>query len=90
VQVEPRVATILNFSTPGNLRRAAPPSDARAEIIVFPRTEVRALRRLSDIGSDIDADIDADMDSDMDADMRDEAPPCGDHSPPAPGDDGAA
>jgi hypothetical protein len=48
----------------------------RAEVIVFPRTDVRTLRRLSDMG-------------DM-GDRGDEAPPCGNHSATAPDDDGRA
>jgi hypothetical protein len=70
------VATILSFSTPGNLRRATPRADMRAEVIVFPRTDVRTLRRLSDMG-------------DM-GDRGDEAPPCGNHPATAPDDDGRA
>ena len=75
VQAEPRVATILSFSMPGNLRRAPPRSDMRAEVIVFPRTDVRALRRLSDMGAD------------MGSSMGDEASPRGGHAATAPDDD---
>ena len=70
VQAEPRVATILSFSMPDNLRRVPPRPDMRAEVIVFPRTDVRALRRLSDMGSDV----------------GDEAPPRGEHAATAPDD----
>jgi len=83
VQAEPRVATILSFSMPGNLRRAPPRSDMRAEVIVFPRTDVRALRRLSDMG----ARMGADMGSDMGSSMGDEASPRGGHAATAPDDD---
>jgi len=79
VQAEPRVATILSFSMPGNLRRAPPRPDMRAEVIVFPRTDVRALRRLSDMG--------ADMGADMGSSMGDEASPRGGHAATAPDDD---
>jgi len=45
------VATILTFSAQGaDPRRAAPRAGARAEIIVFPRTDIRALRRWSEVG----------------------------------------
>ena len=47
------MATILTFSTSGSLRRAEPRHDAPAEVIVFPRTEVGALRRLSDVGVEV-------------------------------------
>jgi hypothetical protein len=46
------VATILTFSTQGNVRNAVARRDARAEVIVFPRTDVRALRALSEMGAD--------------------------------------
>jgi hypothetical protein len=53
VQAEPRVATILTFSTQGDPRSAVPRRDTQAEVIVFPRTDVRALRRLSEQGVDM-------------------------------------
>jgi hypothetical protein len=34
---------------PGAAHRAPPRRDTRAEVIVFPRTGIRALRRLSEI-----------------------------------------
>jgi hypothetical protein len=53
------VATILTFSphfSPlGDPRRTPPPADTHAEVIVFPRTDVRALARVTgsgDTGSD--------------------------------------
>jgi hypothetical protein len=49
------VATILPFSPHGHPQRTAPPADARAEVIVFPRTDIRALARLAD-GGDIGLD----------------------------------
>jgi hypothetical protein len=42
------VATILTFSTQGDARIATPRRDTAAEVIVFPRTDIRALRRLSE------------------------------------------
>jgi hypothetical protein len=75
VQAEPRVATILSFSMSGNLRRVPPRPDMRAEVIVFPRTNVRALRRLSDMGADMGSDY-----------MGDDAPPCGEHAATTPDD----
>jgi hypothetical protein len=50
--VEPHVATILTFSMSGDARRAEPRPDMRAEVIVFPRTDLRALHRLSDAASE--------------------------------------
>jgi hypothetical protein len=48
------VATILTFSPHGSPfgdpRRTPLPADTRAEVIVFPRTDIRALCRLSDAG----------------------------------------
>lgn len=44
------MATILTFSPLGEPRRPPPPADACAEVIVFPRTDIRALQRLSDAG----------------------------------------
>jgi hypothetical protein len=46
------VATILTFSTQGSVRNAVVRRDARAEVIVFPRTDIRALRALSEMGAD--------------------------------------
>ena len=53
------MATILTFSPPhhgsfGDPRRAPPPADTPAEVIVFPRAGIHALRLTdaSDIGSD--------------------------------------
>src|SRR5262249_20831385 len=53
VHPEPRVATILTFSTQGDPRGGAPRrlAEVRAEAIVFPRTGVGALRRLSEAGA---------------------------------------
>ncbi|HLH88026.1 MAG TPA: hypothetical protein VKX28_06160 [Xanthobacteraceae bacterium] len=44
------MATILTFSPQGVGARAARHAAASAEIIVFPRTDIRALRRLTDAG----------------------------------------
>jgi hypothetical protein len=52
---EARVATILTFSPQGAGSRPAPHTATRAEIIVFPRTDVRALRCLTEAG-DISSD----------------------------------
>ena len=45
------MATILTFSTQGSARTAGARRDARAEVIVFPRTDIRALHALSDMGT---------------------------------------
>jgi hypothetical protein len=42
------VATILTFSMPGEARRVEPRSGTGAEVIVFPRTDIRTLRRWSE------------------------------------------
>jgi len=47
------VATILTFSTGRDPRGAAPRHEARAEVIVFPRTDIRALHRWSERGTDM-------------------------------------
>jgi hypothetical protein len=44
------VATILTFSPQAAGARAAQSAATPAEIIVFPRTDIRALRRLTDGG----------------------------------------
>jgi hypothetical protein len=44
------VATILTFSPHADPRRTPPPADTHAEVIVFPRNEIRALARLTDGG----------------------------------------
>lgn len=49
------MATILTFSPHGDPRRTPPPADTHAEVIVFPRTGVRALARVTgggDVGPD--------------------------------------
>ena len=46
------MATILTFSPQGAGAREAPRAATQAEIIVFPRTDVSALRRLTE-GGDI-------------------------------------
>jgi hypothetical protein len=54
------VATILTFFPQGAGAREAPPAATQAEIIVFPRTGIRALRRLTDGGDvGIEQPIDA-------------------------------
>ncbi len=45
------MATILSFSTHGH-QRPAPRGDVRGEVIVFPRTDIRALHRWSAAGTD--------------------------------------
>jgi hypothetical protein len=55
VRAEPRVATILTFSTstqsdPQGVTRRG---DMRAEVIVFPRTDLSALRRLSETDTQV-------------------------------------
>ena len=44
------MATILTFSPHADPRRTPPPADTHAEVIVFPRTDMRALARLADGG----------------------------------------
>ena len=54
------MATILMFSPQGAASREAPHAATPAEIIVFPRTDIRALRRLTD-GGDLSVERSIDL-----------------------------
>ena len=60
------MATILTFSPQGAGARPAPRAATSAEIIVFPRTDVRALHRLAD-GGDIGCDHPTEASGEKDA-----------------------
>ena len=46
------MAMIIAFSTPSDPRSVVSRRETDAEVIVFPRTDIRALRRLSETATD--------------------------------------